>query len=197
MSLLFHCRRMASRSLKSIAIETREGAETMRNKLCIAIMLAALAPFAANAQKANLSGTWRLNLAKSFMGMEHPFSNYQLTKTIKQSGDTITITDASIHNSNVNIPLPDSTTTMQVATDGKAHEIQVQSGNGQQKPPAMHVTATWQGDTLELVQIVSGLANMSKHRLFLSADGSQLIELVEGHSMWGDSQQRLVFDKLP
>lgn len=169
----------------------------MRNQFCIAIMLAALAPLAAQAQKANLSGTWRLNVAKSFMGMEHPFSNYQLTKTIKESGDTITITDASIHNSNVNIPLPDSTTTMQVATDAKAHEVQVQSGNGQQRPPAIQVTATWQGDTLELVQIVSGLANMTKHRLFLSADGSRLIELVEGHNIYGDAQQRLVFDKVP
>ena len=169
----------------------------MRNQLCTAIMLAALAPLAAHAQKAHLSGTWRLDVAKSFMGMEHPFSNYQLTKTIKQSGDTVTITDASIHNSNVNIPLPDSTTTMQVTTDGKEHEVQVRSENSRQKPPTLHVTATWQGDTLELVQIVSGLANMTKHRLFLSADGTQLIELVEGHNIYGDSQQRLVFAKVP
>jgi hypothetical protein len=59
------------------------------------------------------------------------------------------------------------------------------------------VTAKWQADTLELVQNVSGLANMTKQRLFLSGDGSQLIDLVEGHNIYGDSEQRLVFDKLP
>jgi hypothetical protein len=169
----------------------------MRTRLCIAIMLAALAPFAAHAQKANLSGTWKLNVAKSFMGMEHPFSDYQLTKKIEQGGDTITITDASIHNSSVNIPLPDSTTTMQVATDGTEHEVHMPSGNRRQAASVMKVIATWQGETLELVEVVSGLANMTKHRLFLSEDGSQLIELVEGHNIYGDSEQRLVFDRLP
>jgi hypothetical protein len=38
---------------------------------------------------------------------------------------------------------------------------------------------------------------MTKQRLFLSSDGSQLIDLVEGHNIYGDSEQRLVFDKLP
>lgn len=169
----------------------------MRNQFCTAIILAALAPFVAHAQKASLNGTWKLNVAKSFMGSDHPFSDYLLTKKIEQAGDTITIADRSTHNSNVNIPLPDAATTMQVVTDGKEHDVHIGSGDGQTSGPAIHVTATWQGDTLELVQIVSGLANMSKYRLFLSADGSQLIELVEGHNIYGDSQQRLVFDKVP
>jgi hypothetical protein len=169
----------------------------MRKEIFVAIMLAAIAPLLAQSQKPTLSGSWRLNVAKSYMGQEHPFIDYQLTKKIGQTGDNIAITDTAIHNSNVNIPLPDSTTTMQVAADGKEHEVQIQSGNRRQRASVAKVTAAWQGGTLELVQVVSGLANMSKQRLFLSDDGSQLIDLVESHNVYGDGEQRLVFDKLP
>lgn len=168
----------------------------MLTKFCIALILAALSSPVAQAQKANLSGTWRLNVAKSFMGQEHPFSNYEFTKKIEQTGDNISITETGIHNSVVNVPLPDSKTTMQVAADGKEHEVRMSTSPGQPES-AIRVTATWQAGTLEIVQIVSGLANMTKQRLFLSDDGSQLIELVEGHNIYGDSEQRLVFDKLP
>jgi hypothetical protein len=166
-------------------------------KYQIAAILAALAPFAAHAQKANLSGTWRLNVSKSFMGMEHPFSNYEFTKKIQQTGETISVTDTAIHNSNVNIPLPDSTTSMQISADGKEHEVHISTSDPNRPVSVVPVTARWQADTLELVQNVSGLANMTKQRLFLSGDGAQLIDLVEGHNIYGDSEQRLVFDKLP
>jgi len=169
----------------------------MRKDIFVAIMLAAIAPLLAQSQKPNLSGSWRLNVAKSYMGQEHPFIDYQLTKKIELTGDTLSITDTAIHNSNVNIPLPDSTTTMQVAADGKEHEVQMQSGNRRQRASVAKVTAAWQGGTLELVQVVTGLANMSKQRLFLSDDGSQLIDLVENHNVYGDGEQRLVLDKLP
>src|SRR5512146_337825 len=166
----------------------------MPNRLCSVILLAAIAPLFAHAQSVNLNGTWKLNVAKSFMGMEHPFSDYQLTKKIEQNGDSITITDIAIHNSMVNIPLPDSTTTMQLTSDGKEREVHMASGGRRQgSASTTKVTATWQGGTLELLQIVSGLANMTKHRLFRSRDGSQLIDMVEGHSLYGDSEQRLVF----
>ena len=166
-------------------------------KLYIAIMLGAMAPLLAQSPKANLSGSWRLNVSKSFMGMEHPFSNYELTKKIDQTGENISITDSAIHNSNVNIPLPDSTTSIQVSTDGKEHLVQVSSSIRSQPESNVPLTAKWQAGTLEIVQNVMGLANMTKHRLFLSGDGSQLIDLVEGHNIYGDSEQRLVFDKLP
>jgi hypothetical protein len=166
-------------------------------KLYIAIMLGAMAPLLAQSPKANLSGSWRLNVSKSFMGMEHPFSNYELTKKIDQTGENISITDSAIHNSNVNIPLPDSTTSIQVSTDGKEHLVQVSSSIRSQPESNVPMTAKWQAGTLEIVQNVMGLANMTKHRLFLSGDGSQLIDLVEGHNIYGDSEQRLVFDKLP
>lgn len=166
-------------------------------RLFFTMMLAALAPIATLSQTTNISGAWRLNVSKSFMGMEHPFSNYELTKKIDQTSENISITDSAIHNSNVNIPLPDSTTSIQVSTDGKEHLVHVSSSIRSQPESNVPMTATWQAGTLEIVQNVMGLANMTKHRLFLSGDGSQLIDLVEGHNIYGDSEQRLVFDKLP
>ena len=167
------------------------------HRIYLALMFAALAPIAAQAQKTTLDGTWRLNVAKSLMGQEHPFSNYEFTKKIQQTGDSISITETGIHNSVVNVPLPDSHTAMQVTADGKEHEVHMSTGDPRQPEAVFHVTATWQAGTLELVQIVMGLANMTKHRMFLSEDGSQLVDLVEGHNIYGDSEQRLVFDRLP
>ena len=164
--------------------------------LFIASMLALFASCAARAQNANISGTWRLNVAKSFMGQEHPFSNYLFTRTIAQSGESITIAETATHNSTVNVPLPDSETSMQLTADGKEHDVQLTSIKPNRSTAVNKVTATWQGDTLELVQLVSGLANMTKHRLFLSGNGTQLIDLVEGHNIYGDLQQRLVFEKV-
>lgn len=168
----------------------------MKRLICIAFLFAAIASSGAWAQSVNLSGTWRLNVGKSFMGQDHPFSDYLFTKRIVQSGDSITFTETGIHNSNVNIPLPDSESSMQVTADGKEHEVQLLSIKPNKSTATNRVTATWQGNTLELVQLVSGLANMTKHRLFLSEDGSQLVDLVEGHNIYGDLQQRLVFDKV-
>ena len=169
----------------------------MRNRLCAVMMLTALTTLAAQAQKANLNGTWKLNLARSFMGGDHPFSDYQLTKKIEQKGDAISITDIAVHNSVVNIPLPDSTSTMEVAVDGREHEVQLPPPFPGRPPAKAQVTAIWLGCTLELRQVTAGLANYAIHRLFLSEDGSQLIDLVEQHSGYGDSEQRLVFEKAP
>lgn len=167
------------------------------NNLCRLVILAGMAPLPALAQNVDLSGTWKLNVAKSFVGSDHPFPDYQLTKKIEQKGDTIAITDTSVHASVVNIPLPDSTTTMDVAADGKEHSVQAPPPFPGMPPRTAQVTATWQGGTLLLRQVTSGLANYSLQRLFFSEDGRQLIILVETHSNFGDSEQRLVFDKQP
>jgi hypothetical protein len=167
----------------------------IRKTLCRLMILAAMAPLPALAQKVDLSGTWKLNVAKSFMAGDHPFADYQLTKKIEQKGDTISITETSVHASVVNIPLPDSTTTMEVAADGKEHSVQFPPPFPGMPPQKAQVTATWQGGTLQLLQISSGLANYGIQRLFLSEDGKQLIILVERHASFGDTEQRLVFDK--
>jgi hypothetical protein len=165
----------------------------MIRNLCGLMILAAIV-FPAPAQRVDLSGTWKLDAAKSLMGGDHPFADYQLTKKIEQKGDTISITDTSVHASVVNIPLPDSTTTMDVAADGKEHSVQFPPPFPGMPPQKAQVTATWQGGTLQLLQISLGLANYSKERLFLSEDG-RLIILVERHASFGDTEQRLVFDK--
>jgi len=164
----------------------------MRNEFLILMMLAAAAT--AQAQKANLSGTWKLNVEKSFMGGDHPFSNYELTKKIVQNDDTISFTDIAVHPNVVNIPLPDSTTTQEVIADGQEHEIELPHSPGSPVVKA-RMTASWQGCTLEWTEIVTGYLDYSKQRLFLSADGAELIDLVEQHTIFGDTEQRLVFEK--
>jgi hypothetical protein len=162
-----------------------------------AVLLAGMFSLGTHAQNANLSGTWKLNVAKSFMGSDHPFSDYALTRTIEQKGDTISMTDASVHNSVVNIPLPDATTKMELTADGKEHLVTLPGSFPGMPPSKAAVRAEWQGGTLELVQTISGFANYAKHRLFVAADGAQLIDLVEQHSGYGDAEQRLVFEKAP
>jgi hypothetical protein len=169
----------------------------MRNRLYIAIMLAGVSSLSVHAQKASFNGTWKLNVPKSFMGMDHPFRDYELTKKIEVKGDAILIIDTAVHNSVMNTPLPDSTTTMELAEDGKEHDVQLPPAFPGTPPIKVRVTAEWQGCTLELVEAASGPASYSRHRLFLSEGGSQLIVLVEQHSAFGDSEQRLVFEKTP
>ena len=160
----------------------------------VALALAAAA-LAAQAQHSALSGTWRLNIAQSFLGQDHPFPDYALTRTIEQSGDSFSVTDASVHNSFVNIPMPDSKVSWSVATDGKEHAVKLPSSFPGAPPTTAQVTATWQAGTLEVFQSANGLAAYGKQRFFLSDDSAHLVVLVEQHSIYGDSEQRLVFDK--
>lgn len=164
-------------------------------KVWMLIALAGMSALPAMAQKANLEGTWKLNLTKSFMGPDHPSSDYQLTKKIARTDEKISITDIAVHVSTMNIPLPDSTTTMEIAVDGKEHDVQVPGGFPGVPPTPVKVAASWQGCTLEINQRGSGFAGSGKQRLFLSEDGSELIILVERHSTYFDSEQRLIFDK--
>jgi len=169
----------------------------MRHQAYFILMLAGATVVAAQANKGSLDGTWRLNVARSFLGGDHPFSEYRLTKKIEHGAGTISITDTAVHNSVVNIPLPDSTRTLTVALDGKEHELEMPGGFPGAPPARARVTANWHGCTLELRQVTSGFAAYAVHRLFLSDDGSQLIDQVEEHSTFGDSDQMLIFDKAP
>jgi hypothetical protein len=165
-----------------------------RTSLSIAIILAA-APLAAHAQNPNLSGLWRLNGTQSFMANDHPYPDYELTKKIEQTPDTITITDTAIHNSVVNVPLPDLHTSLQATTDGKEHEIEIPGDFPGRPARKAAVTATWQGQTLAIQQLDPNMSNYATQRLFLSEDKAHLIILREQHTIFGDTEQRLVFDK--
>lgn len=160
----------------------------------IAIAIAAALPVAA--QQANLGGTWKLNLAASFMGGSHPSPDYELTKILSQEGQTIHQTDIARHVSVVNIPLPDTNTKTDLTIDGKEHDVQSAPAFPGMPPANLKVTAEWQGNTLLVMErSAAGRPASTKRRYFLSEDGAHLIELVESHNGFGDSEQRLVFDK--
>jgi hypothetical protein len=129
------------------------------------------------------------------MGSDHPSTDYSLTRKIEQQDGRLTITDSSVHGTMANIPLADSIATMQFAADGKNYEIKVPASfPGIPEMPGK-VSAEWQGCTLEFRELIPAFGSSTKERLFLSPDGSQLIALVEQHSTYGDTEQRLVFDR--
>ncbi len=161
--------------------------------------LAAAMTIPAAAQMPNFNGTWKLDLAKSFMAGDHPAKDYELTMILAQQGSSIQQTDIAVHVSMMNIPMPDSKTTINLIADGEEHETPGTSPFPGMRAMPMNVSAEWQGGTLvvtETSQSPRG-ASITHRRYFLSAYGSQLIELVEGHSGFGDTEQRLIFDKQP
>jgi len=165
------------------------------DRLSTLVLLAGLTGSNAMAQDKNFDGTWNLNVAKSFMGTEHPSSNYQLLKKIDLKDGLVSITDSYAHATMVGIPLPDTKTTMEFAADGKEHDIKMPSAFPGIPEVPEKVSAVWQGCTLEIHETIAAFGSSTKQRLFLSADGSQLIVLVEGHSTFMDTEQRLIFDK--
>ena len=167
----------------------------MRMNKLSAVVLLAIAGSHAMAQNNGMSGTWKLNLAKSFMGSDHPSSDYQLTKKIELKNGLVSITDSSVHATIVGIQLPDSVTTTEMATDGKEHDIKLPSVFPGIPEMSGKASAAWQGCTLEVHQVIAAFDSSTKQRLFLSDDKSQLIVLVEGHSTFLDTEQRLVFEK--
>ncbi|MDE3186250.1 MAG: hypothetical protein KGM96_01850 [Acidobacteriota bacterium] len=161
----------------------------------IAIIAAAALPVAA--EQVNLSGTWKLNLASSFMAGEHPAPNYEFTKVLLQQGLTIQQTDIQKHVSIVNIPLPDSRVSSELTADGQEHDAPAPAPFPGMPSAHLKVTAEWQGGTL-LVQernASAGRPSTTVRRYFLSDNGQHLIELIEAHNAFGDTEQRLVFDK--
>lgn len=159
------------------------------------ILLAGLTGTNAMAQNKNFDGTWNLNVAKSFMGTDHPSSDYQLTKKIEQKNGLLSITDSSVHATMAGTPLADTVATVEFAPDGKDYDVKVPSAfPGIPEMPGK-VSAVWEGCTLEIHEVIAAFGSSTNERLYLSEDGSQLIVLVEGHSTFMDTEQRLVFDK--
>jgi hypothetical protein len=161
--------------------------------------LAAAMTLPAVAQKPNLSGTWKLNLEKSFLAGDHPTKDYELTKIIVQTAGVIKQTDIAVHVGMMNIPMPDSKTTIELATDGREHEVIGGSPFPGMPPVKMKVVSVWQGGTLLVTEAGQsfGGSSSTRRRYFLSDDGAQLIEQIEGHSGIEDTEQRLVFDRQP
>ena len=166
-------------------------------KYLTAIAIIAATALPAAAEQVNLSGTWKLNMASSFMAGDHPASNYEYTKVLQQQGRTIQQIDIRKHVSVVNIPLPDSRVSSDLIADGQEREAQAPPAFPGMPSARMMVTAEWQGGTLLVTErsVGAGRPSTTERRYFLSDDGEHLIELVEAHNSFGDSEQRLVFDK--
>ena len=150
----------------------------------------------ASAQRSDLSGTWKLNLAKSFMAGDHPSNDYELTTVIENEGAEIKQTDVAKHVSMMNIPLPYSSSNRELIFDGKEHEAKGPSQFPGRPPASITILSVWQGNTLLITESGVGFGGFTTthRRYYLNDDKTQLIELVESHSGFIDSEQRLVFD---
>lgn len=166
-----------------------------RHWLSILVILTGLIGSSVMAQNKDLTGTWSLNVEKSFMGSDHPSNEYQLTKKIEQKDGLLSITDSSIHATMAGTPLADTVTVIEFAPDGKDYAIKVPSPfPGIPEMPGK-VSAVWQGCTLMVHEVIPAFGSVATQRLFLSEDRSELIVLVEGHSSFMDTEQRLVFER--
>jgi hypothetical protein len=165
------------------------------------IMFAILLLWAARvalAQEARLSGTWALDLSKSFLAGEHPISGYELVWTIEQSGSQITLAEKSHNASFANILVPDAEKHAEFTTDGKEYEVQKADSISRANPTSAVVKAEWQGNTLLVTERGAswGGSSITRRRIFASPDGSQITVLLEMHSQMLDMEESLVFQRV-
>ena len=176
----------------------------MRNVWIIAVCLASLLPAwaqtspAPGARRAAFAGTWRLDLNKSYMGGDHPDSNYGFTKTFELKGQTIVQKDHEVNVDIVGFALPERNSSAELVADGHEHTIEVPGFFPGMPPTPTRVTAEWQGDNLVLQESGQSFIGPSStlRRYFLSEDGAELIELIVGRTTYGDSEQKLVFARV-
>jgi len=152
---------------------------------------------AAVAQQAALNGQWRLNQAKSFLAGDHPPADYVLVLGVKIAGDSMELVTTAQNAGDAMYGLPRSKSKIDTPIDGKPHEAS-QPGflPGMPETP-ITIRAEWQGETLLVEQTGGGFGGVTRtrRRFFVSGEQKRLVELVESHSTFGDSEQRLVFDK--
>lgn len=178
----------------------------MHNSWIFVACLAALSPAWGqnsqapdNASHTAFAGSWRLDLKKSYMGAEHPEGNYGFTKTFELKGSTIVQKDHEVNVDIVGFALPERNSTQELVPDGQEHTTQVPGFFPGMPPTPTRVIAEWQGDNLVLSesgQSFIGLVSTSR-RYYLSDDGKELVELITGRTTYGDSEQRLVFARVP
>ena len=150
-------------------------------KAWVAVAMLGGTALQASAQRSDLSGTWKLNLTKSFMAGDHPSKDYELTTVIENEGAKIKQTDVAKHVSMMNIPLPDSSTTRELIFDGKEHEAKGPSPFPGMPPASITILSVWQGNNLLISESGVGFGGFATthRRYYLSDDKTQLIELVE------------------
>lgn len=168
----------------------------MRRLFVLAALIAMLTPMA-RTQAMNLSGEWKLNEGKSFLGGDHPRDDYQLKMTLKVQASSVF---EAIEAKNAGVAafgLPKSKSSLELSIDGKEHEIMVPGFMPGMPPSRLNASAEWQGTTLVITQRGMGFGGLTTttSRLFLTPDQAQLIELVETHNGFADMQQRRVYQR--
>jgi hypothetical protein len=180
----------------------------MSRSLIVVACLAALLPaWGQNSQtgsaeagrRAAYAGAWRLDLTRSSMGSDHPGANYGFTKTFELKGSVIVQKDHEVNVDIVGFALPERNSTEELAPDGQEHTVQLPGFFPGMPPTPTQVTAEWQGDNLVLSESGQTMIGpmTTLRRYFLSDDGAELIEVITGRTSFGDSEQRLVFTRIP
>jgi hypothetical protein len=147
----------------------------------------------------NLSGTWRLNQGESFLGNEHPKPDYELTWILEQSQRDVRIHEIANNLSIVNIPLPDTSETMEYTPDRREREVTRPGLFPGMPERRLGTKAEWQADTfwIEERSYPNTSNSITHRRIFLAEGGTKLIELRETNALFGDTAQRLVFERIP
>jgi hypothetical protein len=143
-------------------------------------------------------GEWRLDLRKSRMGPDHPSSNYAFTKIFERKGSILVQKDHEVNAEIAGFEIPERNSTAELVPDSQEHTVQTQGFLPGMPSIPTQMTVEWQGDNLEVkesIQTFIGAINSSR-RYFLSDDRTELIELVEQHAVYSDSEQRLVFTRI-
>lgn len=167
----------------------------MKKQVVLAALFAIRA--AAVAQPSGFNGTWKLDLAQSFLAGDHPRPGYELTKVVEVKSATATvITEIAIHPNLFGSTMPDTKTTTEHAVGTTVNKMSGACIFGM-PPQAMTVTSEWQGGTLLITARGGcfGPGTVEERRFFLSLDGKQMTELVVSHQTTGDSEQKYVYLK--
>lgn len=170
----------------------------MRRLALLAVLLSG-AMSLCQAQAPDLNGTWKLNVARSFLAGDHASPDYVLLVTLRLQGSSLSITTDGTNPGEGVFGLPASKSAMELPIDGKPHDVTHPGFLPGMPPSHVAVSAEWQGSTLSISERGASFGGVSstRRRYFLSEDKTQLIELIESHSTFGDAEQRMVFEKQP
>ena len=147
----------------------------------------------------DFAATWRLDLKKSNLGSDHPDVNYGFTKTFELKGSTIVQKDHEVNVDIVGYALPERNSNRELVPDGREQTIQTPGLFPGMPPTSTRVIVEWQGDNLVMSESSESMIGSVKtsRRYYLSEDGTELVERVTSHTTYSDSEQRLVFARVP
>jgi hypothetical protein len=145
-------------------------------------LIAALAITAAAADKPNISGEWKMNLAKSVFGPVPAPTSF--TRKVTHAEPSLTITDDQKGGTG------DQSDTRRYITDGKEIEYQANGAN-------VKGAASWEGDALVIKSLVDagGISISVAEKMTLSDGNKTLTDAVHIVTPQGDIDITYIFDK--